>query len=74
MLIGLWKEWVGEAWGDTVFAALGDLARVGDGAKAAPCCDAGGRFLIVVIAKGDIASAIAWVLMGSSSSCGFGLT
>lgn len=73
MLSGLWKEWVGEGQGDTIFAALGDLAIVGDGAKPAPFCDAGGRFLIVVTAKGDIASAIAWVLMGSSSS-GSGLT
>lgn len=57
-----------------MFAALGDLALVGDGANPAPFCDAGGCFLIVVTAKGDIASAIAWVLIGSSSSSGSGLT
>lgn len=68
MLSGLWKEWVGDGEGEVALAAQGDLALFGDGAKPTPFCDAGGRFFIVVMAKGEIASAIACVLMGSSSS------
>jgi len=63
MLSGLWKECVGEGSGEAVPAA-----------KPASFCDAGGRFFMVVMAKGEIASAIAWVLMGSSSSSGSALT
>lgn len=74
MLSGLWKECVGEGSGEAVPAARGDLSRVGDAAKPASFCDAGGRFFMVVMAKGEIASAIAWVLMGSSSSSGSALT
>ncbi len=74
MLRGLWKEPVGEGSGHRILATLGDLSLIGDDAEPAPFFDAGGRFLIVETAKGDIASAMAWVLIDSFFSSGSGLT
>ena len=51
-----------------VRVGVGDFCFVGDGAKLVRFWRAGGRFLTVVMAKGDIASTMAWVLNGSSSS------
>lgn len=66
-LSGLWKEVGGDGVGNRVGAGMGDLFRVGEGAKLVRFSGAEGRFLMVVIAKGEMASAIAWVLIGSSS-------
>ena len=55
-------------------AGVGDFCLVGDGPKLVGCCGAGGCFLTVVMAKGDIASTMACVLICPSPSLSCELT
>lgn len=57
--------------GESIGAGEGECAFfffMGEGITLVRFWTSAGRFLIVVTAKGEIASTIAWVLIGSSSS------